>query len=54
MDKDITQNLIRALMFFGITQGWELDCLMDEYKRLGIPTNLVNETFAETLNEGME
>ncbi|WP_165852794.1 hypothetical protein [Coprococcus sp. AF19-8AC] len=46
-EKEIIQNLIRALMFYGITKGWELQKLTEEYMRLGIPEELVNETLNE-------
>ncbi|MCD8120850.1 MAG: hypothetical protein LUE65_01235 [Clostridiales bacterium] len=49
-EKEITKDLIRALMFFGIVRGWKISKLIDEYERLGIPKELVNDT----LNEGCE
>lgn len=48
-EKEITQNLIRALMFYGITKNWDIPKLLEEYERYGIPRELVDET----LNEGM-
>lgn len=48
-EKEITQNLIRALMFYGITKNWDISKLLEEYERYGIPRELVDET----LNEGM-
>lgn len=49
-EKEITQDLIRILMFYGIIKGWETPRLLGEYEHLGISRELVDET----LNEGME
>lgn len=46
--KQITQNLIRALMFYGIINGWEIQRLTEEYEHLGISRDLVDETLNET------
>lgn len=43
-DKEIIQELIRALMFFGVINGWSIKKLLNEYSRLGISEKLVNET----------
>lgn len=49
-EKSITQDLIRALMFFGIINGWDPARLNQEFLQLGISPDLVNET----LNQGIE
>ena len=43
----ITKDLIRDLMFYGIVKGWEIERLREEYKRLDIPSELVNKTLIE-------
>ena len=48
--KTITENLITALMFYGIVNDWSVEDLKDEYACLGIPENMVNEV----LNRGIE
>lgn len=49
-EKEITQDLIRILMFYGITKGWKMPRLLEEYEHLGISRELVDET----LSEGIE
>lgn len=48
-EKEITQNLIRALMLYGIVNNWDTTKLQGEYEHYGISRNLVDET----LNEGI-
>lgn len=49
-EKEITQDLIRSLMFYGIIKGWEIPRLLEEYEHFGISRELVDET----LNRGIE
>ena len=34
-EREITQNLIRALMFYGITKNWDIPKLLGEFERYG-------------------
>ncbi len=43
-EREITQNLIRALMFFGIIKGWEHSRLMEEFAHFDISKELIDET----------
>ena len=49
-EKELTKALIRTLMFYGLLRHWEKEELLEAYKYLEIPVELVNET----LNEGID
>lgn len=49
-ERELTKSLIRTLMFQGLIRHWENKELLDAYKYLEIPVELVNET----LNEGID
>lgn len=49
-ERELTKTLIRTLMFYGLIRHWENEELLDAYKYLEIPVELVNET----LNEGID
>lgn len=42
-EKTITQELIVALMFYGIIKEWDISKLLKKYEDLGIPRNIVDD-----------
>ena len=49
-ERQILEDAIRAIMFYGITKGWSSEVLKEKYKLLDIDLDVVDEV----LNMGIE
>ena len=46
-EKEVTENLVSAIMFYGIVKGWDIAQLLEVYDYLGVSRDTVDDILGD-------